>query len=155
MLRILLGWLFCLLALLLAAPLLRLLAQPRQLAPAPDLVYLDQFLSALIASAGLAGLLIAFLLRLAGRVSVALLLLAPAMTLCAWHLTHTHLGPVSPTSEQYRLLLAGLALYALVLAGINWLNRGESGPRTVLRYLGLASLLPWSLGLLYLGRLYY
>ncbi|MGC4011987.1 MAG: hypothetical protein QM805_25165 [Pseudomonas sp.] len=73
----------------------------------------------------------------------------------AWHLTHTHLGPVSPTTEQYEWLLAGLAVYALVLAGINWVNRGENGPRKALRYLGIALLLPWCLGLLYLGRLYY
>ncbi|MCP1624278.1 hypothetical protein [Pseudomonas nitroreducens] len=153
--RALPGWLFCLIALLLGAPLLRLLAQPRSLESAPDLVYLDQMLAVLIASAGLAGLLIAFLLRLAGRVLVALALLVPAIGLCAWHLTHTHLGPVSPTTEQYEWLLAGLVAYALVLAGTNWLNRGESGPRAALRYLGLALLLPWCLGLLYLGRLYY
>jgi hypothetical protein len=155
--RPLLGWLFCLTALLLGAPLLRLLAQPRSLDPAPDLVYLDQLFALLIACAGLTGLLIAVLLRLPGRVLAALVLLAPAITLCAWHLTHTHthLGPVSPTSAQYEWLLAGLATYALALAGINWLNRGENGPRTALRYLGFALLLPWCLGLFYLGRLYY
>ncbi|WP_259757766.1 hypothetical protein [Pseudomonas sp. GCEP-101] len=149
------GWLFCLIALLLGAPLLRLLAQPRPLEPAPDLVYLDQLFAVLIASAGLSGLLIAFLLRLAGRTLVALILLVPAIGLCAWHLTHTHLGPVSPTVEQYQLLLAGLAVYALLLVGINWLNRGAHGPRRALRYLGFALLLPWCVGLFYLGRLYY
>lgn len=153
--RPLLGWLFCLITLLLGAPLLRLLAQPRSLEPAPDLVYLDQSFSALIASAGLAGLLIAFLLRLAGRTLVALPLLVPAIALCTWHLTHTHLGPVSPTTEQYEGLLAGLAVYALALAGINWLNQGRNGTRTALRYLGLALLPAWCLGLFYLGRLYY
>ncbi|WP_447754119.1 hypothetical protein [Pseudomonas nicosulfuronedens] len=153
--RPLLGWLFCLITLLLGAPLLRLLAQPRSLEPAPDLVYLDQLLAVLLASTGLAGLLIAHLLRLAGRILVTLVLLLPAITLCAWHLTHTHLGPVSPTQEQYQLLLAGLAAYALALTGINWLNRREHGPHAALRYLGLALLLPWCLGLLYLGRLYY
>ncbi|MFR0690870.1 hypothetical protein ACLUTX_15825 [Enterobacterales bacterium AE_CKDN230030158-1A_HGKHYDSX7] len=153
--RALLGWLFCLIALLLGAPLLRLLAQPRSLEVSPDLVYLDQLFAALISSAGLVGLLIAFLLRLAGRVPAAAVLLLPAITLCAWHLTHTHLGTVSPTTEQYQWLLAGLALYALVLAGINWLNLGERGPSAALRYLGLALLLPWGLGLLYLVRLYY
>lgn len=81
--RPLLGWLFCLIALLLGAPLLRLLAQPRSLEPAPDLVYLDQLFAVLIACAGLAGLFIAFLLRLAGRILVALLLLVPAIILCA------------------------------------------------------------------------
>ncbi len=150
--RPLFGWLFCLIVLLLSAPLLRPLAQPRSLEPAPDLVYLDQAFTVLIASAGLAGLFIAFLLRLAGRVLVALLLLVPAIVLCAWHLTHTHLGPVSPTTEQYEWLLAG---YALILAGIHWLNQGERGPRKALRYLGLTLLLPWCLGLFYLGRLYY
>lgn len=153
--RPLLGWLFCLIALLLGAPLLRLLALPRSLEPAPDIVYLDQVFTVLIASAGLAGLFIAFLLRLAGRVLVALVLLVPAIILCAWHLTHTHLGPVSPTTEQYEWLLAGLAVYALILAGIHWLNQSERGPRKALRYLGLALLLPWCLGLFYLGRLYY
>ncbi|MDF3866302.1 hypothetical protein P3W53_17610 [Pseudomonas denitrificans (nom. rej.)] len=153
--RALPGWLFCLIALLLGAPLLRLLAQPRSLEPAPDLVYLDQLFAVLIASAGLMALLIAFLLRLAGRVPAALALLVPAIVLCAWHLTHTHLGPVSPTTEQYEALLAGLALYALVLAGINWLNWRENGLRKALRYLGFALLLPWCLGLLYLERLYY
>ncbi|MFS2123989.1 hypothetical protein [Pseudomonas sp. Pseusp97] len=82
-------------------------------------------------------------------------LLVPAIALCAWHLTHTHLGPVSPTREQYEWLLAGLTAYALVLAGINWLNRGENGPRKALRYLGFVLLLPWCLGLFYLLRLYY
>ena len=77
------GWLFCLIALLLGAPLLRLLAQPRPLEPAPDLVYLDQLFAVLIASAGLSGLLIAFLLRLAGRTLVALILLA-SMGLSLW-----------------------------------------------------------------------
>ncbi|WP_448683282.1 hypothetical protein [Pseudomonas nicosulfuronedens] len=149
------GWLFCLIALLLGVPLLRLLAQPRSLEPAPDLVYFDQLFAVLIASAGLMGLFIAFLLRLAGRVLVALALLVPAMALCAWHLTHTHLGPVSPTTEQYEWLLAGLAAYALALAAINWLNQGENGPRKVLRYLGFVLLLPWCLGLIYLARLYY
>lgn len=153
--RPLLGWLFCALILLLGVPLLRLLAQPRQLEPAPDLVYLDQLFSVLIASTSLAGLLVAFLLRLKGRTPAALLLLVPAIALCAWHLTHTHLGPVSPTSDQYRLLLAALAAFAAVLAGINWLNRGEDGPLAALRYLGLALLLPWCLGLFYLARLYY
>ena len=153
--RALLGWLFCLIALLLSVPLLRLLARPRALEAAPDLVYLDQVFDVLIASAGLAGLLIAFLLHLPGRILVALALLAPAITLCAWHLTHTHLGPVSPTSEQYQGLLAALAAYALLLAGIHWLNGGEHGPRTALRYLGFALLLPWCLGLFYLGHLYY
>ncbi|PJI46575.1 MAG: hypothetical protein CTR55_23630 [Pseudomonas sp.] len=153
--RPLLGWLFCLIALLLGAPLLRLLAQPRSLEPAPDLVYLDQLFAVLLASTGLAGLLIAYLLRLAGRTLAALALLLPAIILCAWHLTHTHLGPVSPTLEQYQQLLAGLTVYALALAGINWLNQGEHGPRAALRYLGLALLLPWCLGLFYLGRLYY
>jgi len=153
--RPLFGWLFCLIVLLLSAPLLRPLAQPRSLEPAPDLVYLDQAFTVLIASAGLAGLFIAFLLRLAGRVLVALLLLVPAIVLCAWHLTHTHLGPVSPTTEQYEWLLAGLAGYGLLLAGIHWLNQGERGPRKALRYLGLTLLLPWCLGLFYLGRLYY
>lgn len=153
--RPLIGWLFCLIVLLLGAPLLRLLAQPRSLEPAPDLVYLDQAFTVLIASAGLAGLFIAFLLRLAGRVLVALLLLVPAIVLCAWHLPHTHLGPVSPTTEHYEWLLAGLAVYALILAGIHWLNQGERGPRKALRYLGFTLLLPWCLGLFYLGRLYY
>lgn len=153
--RTLLGWLFCLIALLLGTPLLRLLARPRSLELTPDLVYLDQLLAVLIASAGLAGLLIAFLLHLAGRVLVALALLTPAIALCAWHLTHTHLGPVSPTPEQYEWLLAGLAIYALLLTGINWLNRRENGPYAALRYLGLALLLPWFAGLFYLGRLYY
>ncbi|MDH1008656.1 hypothetical protein N5J43_18070 [Pseudomonas nicosulfuronedens] len=155
MARPLFGWLFCLIALLLGAPLLRLLGQPRSLEPMPDLVYLDQLFAVLIASTGLAGLLIAFLLQLTGRILVALALLVPAIALCAWHLTHTHLGPVSPTTEQYEWLLAGLAVYALVLAGINWVNRGESGTRKALHYLGITLLLPWCLALLYLGRLYY
>lgn len=155
MARALPGWLFCLMAFLLGSPLLRLLAQPRSLEPAPDLVYLDQLFSALVASAGLAGLLIAFLLRLPGRTLAALALLAPAIALCAWHLTHTHLGPVSPSAQQYAWLLAGLLAYALALAGIHWLNQRAEGPRELLRNLGLALLLPWCLGLYYLTRLYF
>lgn len=149
------GWLFCLSTLLLGAPLLRLLAQPRSLESAPDLVYLDQLFAALIASAGLAGLLIAFLLRLAGRTPVALALLLPAIVLCVWHLTHTHLGAVSPTTEHYEWLLAGLTAYALALTAIHWASQTENRARQVLRYLGFVLLLPWCLGLIYLARLYY
>lgn len=155
MLRNLLGWLFCLIALLLGAQLLRLLATPRALAPAPDLVYLDQLFTALIACAGLAGLLIAFLLRLPGRLVTAAALMMPAGALCIWHLTHVALEPSSPTPEHYRLVLIGLVVFVLALAGIGWLGGREGSGRTALRYLGLALLLPWCLGLFYLARLYY
>ncbi|AGI26396.1 hypothetical protein H681_22645 [Pseudomonas sp. ATCC 13867] len=155
MLRKLSGWLFCLIALSLGAPLLRLLATPRVLAPAPDLVYLDQLLATLIACAGLSGLLIACLLRLPARAFTAILLLLPAGALCIWRLTHPALEPSSPTPEQFRLVLAGLTGYALLLAGIGWLARREGGVRTALRCLGLLLLLPWGLGLFYLMRLYY
>jgi len=153
LLRNLSGWLFCLAALLLGVPLLRLLAQPRSLQPSPDLVYVDQLFSLLIAGAGVSGLLLAYLLRLSGRTLAAIALLVPAIALCAWHLTHTHLGPVSPSSEQYQWLLAALLAFAVLLAGVDWLGRSRAGK--ALRYLGMALLLPWCAGLVYLARLYY
>ncbi|MBB4863108.1 hypothetical protein HNP46_001953 [Pseudomonas nitritireducens] len=154
MLRTLLGWMFCLLAVLLGAPLLSLLAEPRSLEPAADIVLVSQLFSALIGSAGLFTLLIAFLLRLNGRTIAALALPVPALALCAWHLTHAPLALVSPTPEQYRYLLVILALYGLVLAAIAWVGRRDNAGRKLLRYLGYILLLPWGMGLFYLARLY-
>ena len=71
------------------------------------------------------------------------------------HLTHVALEPSVPTPEHYWLALIGLVVFALALAGIGWLGGREGSGRTTLRYLGLALLLPWCLGLFYLARLYY
>ncbi|MDN6855591.1 hypothetical protein QO207_03230 [Pseudomonas sp. CAN2814] len=154
MLRSLLSGSFCLLAVLLGSSLLLLLAEPRSLDQYADVILVAQLFSALLGSAGLFTLLIAFLLRLSGRTVAALALLAPALALCTWHLVRAPLTQASPTPEQYQLLLVSLAVYTVVLAAIAWIGRRDNAWRKALRYLGYALLLPWGLGMVYLARLY-
>lgn len=102
MLRIALGWLFCLAVLLLGSSALRVLAVPRSLGDSADLVYLDQLLALTIAGVGYFGLLIAFLLRANGRYPAAMALIAPAIAACTWNLGKSHTCPPHPTPHNTR-----------------------------------------------------
>lgn len=154
MLRIALGWFFCLAVLLLGSSALRVLAAPRPLSDGVDLVYLDQLLALAIAGVGYFGLLIAFLLRASGRYPTAVALIAPAIAACTWNLVKDPHLPVSPNPTQCATALAALIGSALILVALELIAQRSGTARTVMLGVGWLLLLPWLAGLYYLARLY-